>query len=96
MLKITSYLGVLVLIISIGGFFEPKLGYFLLMVFATLMIISPFRGRWFCGNLCPRGSFNDWLSKISIKKKIPAFFRSMGFRVPVLASLMGFMVFIVN
>jgi len=29
MLKITPYLGIMVLIVSIGGIFYPKLGYFL-------------------------------------------------------------------
>ena len=45
---ITPYLGMIVLIVSIGGIFIPKLGYILLLVFATLLIIAPFRGRWFC------------------------------------------------
>ncbi len=73
MLKITPYLGIMVLIVSLGGIFYPKLGYFLLLVFATLMIIAPFRGRWFCGNLCPRGSFVDfWLSPLSRKLQIPS------------------------
>ena len=75
MLKITPYLGIIVLIISLAGLFYPKLGCFLLLVFATLIIIAPFRGRWFCGNLCPRGSFVDfWLGPISRKVKIPSFF----------------------
>lgn len=95
---IRPYLGILIFIVSIGGIWYPKLGYFLLVVFATLMLISPFRGRWFCGNLCPRGSFNDyWLSWFSIgkknKKKIPKFFRSLWLRLPVFALMMGFMVF---
>ena len=82
------------LIISIGGIFYPKLGYFLLLVFASLMIIAPFRGRWFCGNLCPRGSFADfWLAPISRKVKIPSVFRSMWVRAPIFVALMGFMVF---
>lgn len=94
MLKITPYLGIIVLIVSIGGIFYPKLGYFLLLVFASLMIIAPFRGRWFCGNLCPRGSFADfWLSPISRKVKIPTAFRSMWLRAPIFVALMGFMVF---
>jgi len=84
----------IVLIISIGGIFYPKLGYFLLLVFASLMIIAPFRGRWFCGNLCPRGSFADfWLAPISRKVKIPSVFRSMWVRAPIFVALMGFMVF---
>jgi polyferredoxin len=94
MLKITPYLGIMVLIVSLGGIFYPKLGYFLLLVFATLMIIAPFRGRWFCGNLCPRGSFVDfWLSPLSRKLQIPSILRSMWIRVPILIVLMGFMVF---
>lgn len=94
MLKITPYLGIIVLIVSIGGIFYPKLGYFLLLVFASLMIIAPFRGRWFCGNLCPRGSFADfWLAPVSRKVKIPPAFRSMWIRAPIFVALMGFMVF---
>jgi ferredoxin-type protein NapH len=94
MLKITPYLGLIVLIVSIGGIFYPKLGYFLLLVFLTLMIIAPFRGRWFCGNLCPRGSFVDfWLAPISRSVKIPPILRSMWLRVPIFILLMGFMVF---
>jgi ferredoxin-type protein NapH len=94
MLKITPYLGIMVLIVSIGGIFYPKLGYFLLLVFASLMIIAPFRGRWFCGNLCPRGSFVDfWLAPMSQKLKIPPLFRSMWLRIPIFIALMGFMIF---
>lgn len=94
MLKITPYLGIIVLIVSIGGIFYPKLGYFLLLVFASLMIIAPFRGRWFCGNLCPRGSFVDfWLAPLSRKLKIPPQFRSMWLRAPIFVVLMGFMIF---
>jgi polyferredoxin len=94
MAKITPYLGIIVLIVSIGGIFYPKLGYFLLLVFASLMIIAPFRGRWFCGNLCPRGSFVDfWLAPLSRKLKILPQFRSMWLRAPIFVVLMGFMIF---
>ena len=93
MLKITPYLGIIVVIVSIGGVFYPKLGYFLLLVFSSLMIIAPFRGRWFCGNLCPRGSFVDfWLGPISRKVRIPTILRSMRLRAPIFVALMGFMI----
>ncbi len=92
MLRITPYLGIIVLIVSIAGLWFPILGYFLLIVFATLMITSIFRGRWFCGNLCPRGSFNDfWLGKVTRKKKIPAILRSFWIRIPIFIAVMGFM-----
>ena len=42
MLKATPYLGIMVLVVSIGGIFYPLLGYFLLLVFASLMLIAPF------------------------------------------------------
>jgi len=63
MLKITPYLGIMVLIVSLGGIFYPSWAISSAGL-CTLMIIAPFRGRWFCGNLCPRGSFVDfWLSR---------------------------------
>lgn len=94
MLKITPYLGILVLIVAIGGLWYPALGYFMLLIFAAIFLISPFRGRWFCGNLCPRGSLVDfWISKVSKKRKIPAFFRSFWVRAPIFFLLMGFMGF---
>jgi ferredoxin-type protein NapH len=94
MLKITPYLGLLVVIVSVGGLWYPKLGYFLLIVFATLMLVSPFKGRWFCGNLCPRGSFNDfWLGKVSFKKKIPGFLSNIWLRALVFILMMSFMIY---
>lgn len=94
MLKITPYLGIIVIVVSIGGIWYPKLGYFLLVVFAALLALAPFKGRWFCGNLCPRGSFNDyWLGKITLKKRIPGILRNLWIRIPILAIMIGFMVF---
>lgn len=93
MLKITPYLGIIVVLVSIGGIWFPKLGYVVALVFLSILVISPFRGRWFCGNLCPRGSFNDfWIGRISRHVPIPRFFRSMLLRVPVFIALMGFMI----
>lgn len=94
MLKITPYLGALVLIVCIGGIWYPRLGYLVPIVFALIFITSPFRGRWFCGNLCPRGSFADfWVARITLGRRIPSFFRSMWLRIPVLVIMMGLMIF---
>lgn len=92
MLKITPYMGPLVIIVSIAGLWQPLLGYFMLLVFTAIFLIAPFRGRWFCGNLCPRGSFMDfWVGKISGKKKIPKFLKSYWIRVPLFLFMMVFM-----
>ncbi len=94
MLKITPYLGIFIPIVSIGGLWYPKLGYFMLFVMIIILITSPFLGRWFCGNLCPRGSYNDfWLSKISKKIPLPKFLKSLWIRIPIFILLMGGMVF---
>lgn len=53
------------------------------------IIISIFRGRYWCGNLCPRGNFYDNIvSKFSNKKKVPQFLKSYYFRTLVLIVMM--------
>jgi polyferredoxin len=92
MLKITPYMGPLVIIVSIAGLWQPLLGYFMLLVFAAIFLIAPFRGRWFCGNLCPRGSFMDfWVGKVSEKRKIPKFLKSYFIRFPLFMLMLVFM-----
>ncbi|SES69011.1 4Fe-4S binding domain-containing protein [Methanococcoides vulcani] len=94
MLKITPYLGSLVVIVSLGGLWYPILGYFMFLVMGTLFITSLFRGRWFCGNLCPRGSYFDYgIIKISKKRKIPKILSSMWVRVPAFTLMMALMMY---
>jgi polyferredoxin len=46
------------------------------------IVIAPFRGRYWCGNYCPRGSFYDHvLSRFSPRKQIPPLLRTFPFRV---------------
>lgn len=46
------------------------------------IIVSIFRGRFWCGNLCPRGNFYDnVMSKLSRKKAVPKLLKSIYFRV---------------
>src|SRR6056297_718560 len=92
--KIRPYLGTLVIIVSLGGLWYPVLGYFMLVVMGTLFITSIFRGRWFCGNLCPRGSYFDYgIIKISKKRKIRSSVSSMWVRVPVFTAMITFMMY---
>jgi polyferredoxin len=64
-------------LVMIGGWFYPLLGMVALACIILAMAISIYRGRYWCGNLCPRGSFWDLiLSKISARRKVPKFFRS--------------------
>ena len=54
------------------------------------VIISIFKGRFWCGNLCPRGNFYDnVVSKFSNKRKPPKFFKSYYFRAVILTIMMA-------
>lgn len=59
-------------VIVIGGLFNPWLGYLVVIMMAFFLTSSFFRGRYWCWNLCPRGSFLDIVvSKISRNKPFP-------------------------
>lgn len=63
---------VLVPIIAIGGLFWPRLGLLLLPIMITLIGIGLFRGKYWCGNLCPHGSlFDRIIGHFSPGKKLP-------------------------
>ena len=60
----------------------------------SAVIISFFNGRYWCYWVCPRGIFYDeYLSKISSKKKIPTFFNHTAFRVLWILILMSMLTF---
>ncbi|MBU2702299.1 polyferredoxin [Sporomusaceae bacterium BoRhaA] len=54
------------------------------------VLLAPFKGRYWCGNFCPRGSFYDnVIAKISPKKPIPMLFRSKSFRILMVFFVIG-------
>ena len=45
------------------------------------VLLSFYKGRYWCGNFCPRGSFYDHVVRpISAKRRTPKFFRQPYFR----------------
>ena len=77
------------LIILIGGWRSPLLGYFIPLCMLLGMAIGLFRGRKWCDWYCPRGSFFDSMIKpISPKKEIPKFFKGLPLRIGFLSFLM--------
>lgn len=74
------------------GWKYPVLGYSVPLVMLAGITGSFVKGRYVCGNLCPRGSFLDRIiAPLSRQKDIPQFLRGMTFRLIMMAALMGFM-----
>lgn len=64
------------------GYFYPVIGLLALICMIAPVAFAVRRGRWWCGNACPRGNFYDRvLSKYSPHRPIPAFVRTFGFRL---------------
>lgn len=79
-------------IIIIGGLFYPLLGYLVVGMMAFFLVLSFFKARYWCWNLCPRGAFLDIvMSKVSANKPVPRVFARNWFRWAVLVLLMGFL-----
>jgi len=77
------------ILILILGWQYPLLGYFIPFCMLLGIVIGLGRGRKWCDWYCPRGSFYDaLLRKVSLKKKIPAIFRNIYFRLTILTFLM--------
>lgn len=81
-----KYGWMITVLVAIGGRWEPKLGLVVVLIMAGLVATSFFKGRYWCGNICPHGSLFDSLLPISNNKKIPQFFKSKAF-------ITGFLVF---
>ena len=74
-----SYL--LLITFIIGGLFDFRIGLVAIICMVGPILISLFRGRFWCGNICPRGNFYDNIvSKISNKRKAPKLLKSIYFR----------------
>jgi len=85
-------LGSAVILVLALGWRYPYLGLMVPLVMATGMAWGWFRGRYVCGNLCPRGAFLDsWLAPFAGRRAVPAWMRSSWFRGLVVAVLMSFM-----
>lgn len=72
------------------GIFYPIVGLTALICMLAPSFIAVFKGRMWCGNFCPRGSFNDKiLSKFSLGNKVPEFLKKTWFRLTFFILLMG-------
>jgi len=78
--------------VVVGGLFYPPLGLVAAAMMVTLLGVAIFRGRYWCGNLCPRGSFLDLLMRwVTPGRRFPAFLRRLRVRLVILILLMSAM-----
>lgn len=71
----------ILLIYLVVGYFYPIIGWLAIVCMIGPVLTSVFRGRYWCGNICPRGSFYDKvIARISLNKRIPRFLRTVAFR----------------
>ena len=64
------------------GFFYPIIGFVAIICMIAPVAFAVRKGRWWCGNACPRGNLYDrFLSKYSPHRPIPAFVRKPAFRI---------------
>lgn len=74
---IRRYGWIFTLTVAFGGLWYPKLGLLVLPMMLTMLTVSFFNGRYWCGNYCPHGSlFESLLISLSRNQKIPRFFTS--------------------
>lgn len=82
-----SYLVLLAFIVF--GLFDFRIAIAAVICMVAPIIVSVFKGRFWCGNFCPRGSFYDNIvSKFSNNKKVPRFLKSKLFRTIVVFLMM--------
>ncbi|ACB84498.1 4Fe-4S binding protein [Natranaerobius thermophilus] len=88
---IRKYAWFVTLLIGVGGQFLPQLGLLVPFIMIALIVMSLFKGKYWCGNFCPHGSFFDQLIlPISRNVRIPNFLKSK----LVIAAV--FLLFIIN
>lgn len=75
--NVRKYIWILTPLVAIGGLFQKKIGLIVPPMMLALVIMSFFKGRYWCGNFCPHGSLYDKIFlKLSRNKKVYSFLKS--------------------
>ncbi|MFL0198751.1 4Fe-4S binding protein [Clostridium sp. WILCCON 0269] len=77
-----KYSFILLIAFILIGFIDLRFAIVAIVCMVAPIIVSIFRGRFWCGNLCPRGNFYDnVVSRFSGKRKVPKLLKSNYFRI---------------
>lgn len=80
----------LVPLVIVGGYFWPYLGYLAIGFLAILLALVRFRGRYYCGWICPMGAFMERvLAKVSRRRPMLPLFKARWFKGLVLVLMLG-------
>lgn len=84
-----KYSFLLLLAFIVFSLFDFRIAIAAVICMAAPILVSIFKGRYWCGNLCPRGSFYDTLvSRFSNHRRVPAFLKSKYFRAFMILLIM--------
>lgn len=76
----------ILLLYLVVGYFYHVIGFLAIICMIAPVAFAVRKGRWWCGNACPRGSLYDKvLARYSPHKPIPSFVRTRGFRTFMVA-----------
>ena len=79
-------------IIIFVGIWWHYIGYIVLAMMIVFLTLSIFKGRYWCGWFCPRGSFLERILKfISMDTPIPPIFKNLAFRSIIFCGMIAFM-----
>lgn len=80
----------LVPLVIVAGYFWPYLGYIAIGFMALLFALVRFRGRYYCGWICPLGAFYDRvLAPVSRKRPMLPLFKQAWFKWLVFGLMLG-------
>ncbi len=78
-------------IVLVGGIIFPPLGFILLSCLIVSPLLAAVKGRHWCGWMCPRGAFFDYvMPRWSRNVSMPSWMSSTAFRYGLMAVLMSF------
>lgn len=77
---VRGYGWLITVLVAIGGQFVKELGLLVPFMMVSLILTSLFKGKYFCGQFCPHGSFFDtFILPFSRNKGVPALLKSKAF-----------------
>lgn len=84
-----NYSFIVLFAVIILSLFDFRIAIAVVVCMIAPVIVAIFKGRFWCGNLCPRGSFYDCVViKFSKQRKVPKFLKSTIFRAFIVAFIM--------